>query len=100
MMRFQVQLTEEQVRALDLRAAKRGTSRAALVREAVDAYVLKTPALDQAELMRRSLRAIGRGASGFSDVAERHDFYLAQAANDDYERTAREFDETESKRDD
>jgi Ribbon-helix-helix protein, copG family len=42
-MRTQVYFTEEQRRALDARAAREGKTLAAVVREAVDAYIAQEP---------------------------------------------------------
>ncbi len=74
MVRTIIQLRESQAIALDRAARRRGVSKAALIREALDAHLAKQggdAALD------RALRAAGSGASGVSDLAERHDDYLA-----------------------
>ncbi|HDL86409.1 MAG TPA: ribbon-helix-helix protein, CopG family [Candidatus Acetothermia bacterium] len=68
MHRTQVQLDEEQMRALRAEAARSGVSVAALIREAVDVY------LSRSESVRtRALAVAGRFASGQHDVAEQHD---------------------------
>lgn len=48
-----------------------------VVREAIDAYVVDN-ASSQTELVQRALAAAGRFRSGASDVAQRHDDYLAE----------------------
>lgn len=79
MLRVQVQLTEEQLRALRVQAAREHVSVSELVRRAVDARreAATVPAAD--ELKRRALEAAGRFASGTCDVSQRHDEYLSDA---------------------
>lgn len=60
-------------------ARERGLSIAQLVREAVDGM---PPQINRAERNRRALAAVGRHASGLSDVSERHDDHLAEAFAD------------------
>lgn len=78
MVRTIVQLTEEQAARLDRAARRRGVSKAAVVREALDSVL--APEEGGAEL-ERALRAAGSGASGVADLAERHDDYLAELAS-------------------
>ncbi|MEW5990804.1 MAG: hypothetical protein AB1736_05585 [Chloroflexota bacterium] len=73
MKRMQVQFTDEQARALQERAS--GTRRpiAAVVRDAVEAWI----ATDQRHMRHaRAVAAIGGFHSGLGDLAERHDDYL------------------------
>jgi Arc/MetJ-type ribon-helix-helix transcriptional regulator len=77
MIRTQVQLTEEQSRQLKLVAAERGVSMAEVIRQAIDRE------LGQDERDARWERAIeavrrSRFRSGKSNIAERHDEYLAE----------------------
>jgi Arc/MetJ-type ribon-helix-helix transcriptional regulator len=70
-----IQLQEAQSVALEHAARRRGVSKAAVIREALDALLARDGgdgALD------RALRAAGSGASGVGDLAERHDDYLAE----------------------
>jgi predicted DNA-binding protein len=77
MERTQISLTSKQFERLRRASAERGVSMAHLVREAVDAYVVeRSPS--RAELAQRALAGAGRFRSGASDVAERHDDYLAE----------------------
>jgi hypothetical protein len=73
MKRVQVQLTETQISQLQERAEATARPVAALVREAVDAWVA-------ADLRRsrvdRALAAIGGFHSGLGDLADNHDRYL------------------------
>lgn len=75
MVRTIIQLPEDQAVALQRAPRRRGVSKAAVVREPLDALLTREsgdPALD------RALRASGSGASGVPDLAERHDDYLAE----------------------
>lgn len=78
MVRTIVQLTEEQASRLDRAARRRGVSKAAVVRDALDAELAREGG--DAEL-DRALHAAGSGASGVRDLAERHDDYLAEIAS-------------------
>ena len=75
MVRTIVQLPEEQAAALAREARRRGTSKAAVVREALKS-LLAHEGGDTA--VEKALAAAGSGASGLSDLAERHDDYLAE----------------------
>ena len=77
MIRTQIQLTEEQARALKSLAAERRTSVAELIRQGVDELLLKAVGVDAAEKRRRAMVAAGRFHSGQQDIAARHDDYLA-----------------------
>ncbi len=75
MVRTIIQLQEDQAADLARAARRRGISKAAVVREALDALLAREGgdrALDGA------MRAAGSGASGVRDLAERHDDYLAE----------------------
>lgn len=75
MIRTQIQLTDEQVRALRRVAAQRGVSMAAVIRELVE-QGLRTPA---AARSTRARAAIGRFGSGESTVSREHDRELERA---------------------
>jgi Arc/MetJ-type ribon-helix-helix transcriptional regulator len=77
MVRTIVQLPDEQAAALERAARRRGVSRAAVVREALD-LLLGEEASSDDKALRRALAAAGSFASGVPDLAERHDEYLAQ----------------------
>jgi hypothetical protein len=77
MVRTIVQLHDEQAAALERAARRRGVSRAAVVREALD-RLLSPEAVDDAQALRRALAAAGSFASGVPDLAERHDEYLTE----------------------
>lgn len=77
MVRTIVQLPEAQAAALERAARRRGVSRAAVVREALD-RLLRPEMSDEDATLRRALAAAGSFASGVPDLAERHDDYLAE----------------------
>jgi hypothetical protein len=73
MVRTIIQLPENQAAALAQEARRRGVSKAAIVREALTSLL----AGDDASV-EKALGAAGSGASGVSDLAERHDAYLTE----------------------
>lgn len=75
MVRTQMQLTEEQARALKEIAAERGVSMAELVRESVERTIGEA---EQKEKWRKALAITGRYRSGLSDVSTEHDKYFAE----------------------
>lgn len=79
MIRTQVQLTEEQVRALRNLASARQVSVAELIRQSVDALIRSLREIDTEERRKRAIAAAGRFHSGVSDISAKHDEYLAEA---------------------
>lgn len=75
MHRTQIQLDDDQWRAVTRVAAERGVSAAQVIRDAVDRQL---PG-DRAERRARAVAAVGAFRSGRADVAERHDDHLADA---------------------
>ncbi len=75
MVRTIIQLPEDQAAALEREARRRGTSKAAIVREALTSLLAQGGGDTAVE---RALAAAGSGASGVGDLAERHDDYLAE----------------------
>lgn len=77
MERTQISLSTNQARELRRLARKRGTSMAALIRDAVD----RTYGLDDSEPGRweRALASVGGFRSGRSDTSQRHDELLPDA---------------------
>lgn len=76
MIRTQVQLTDEQARALKAAAVARGVSVAEIIRQAVDQHVV---ASGTEARRRRAVAAIGGFRSGRGDVSADHDTHLADA---------------------
>ncbi len=79
LIRTQIQLTEEQARALKARARDEERSMADLVRESVSEYLARRPARDRSDLLGRARALTGQFHSGFPDVAEDHDRHLDEA---------------------
>jgi len=79
MIRTQVQLTEEQARALKEIAHRENTSIAELTRRAIDQWLEATSSVSVTERRRRARTVVGRFRSGRSDISERHDDYLTEA---------------------
>jgi hypothetical protein len=79
MQRTQIQLTAEQMRTLKEVASREGVSLAAVIRSAVDQFGARQAVATRADRQRRALAAVGRFASGRSDVSKRHDRHLAEA---------------------
>ena len=79
MIRTQIQLTEEQSRALKLLAAQLGKSVAELIRQSVDTFIRSNGTVDIAERRRRALAVADRFRSGLSDLSTEHDRYFVEA---------------------
>jgi len=76
--RTQIQLTEEQARALKILAATRRGSVAELIRQSVDSLIQSSGGIDMAERRRRAIAAAGRFHSGQPDISTEHDRYLTE----------------------
>lgn len=80
MVRTQIQLTEDQHRRLKRWAARLGISMAEAVRRCVAEQLAREDrAAHGSDRVQEATDVIGRYASGRSDVAARHDDYLADA---------------------
>ena len=79
MTRTQIQLTDEQLVLLKKISARKGISVAELVRRGVDIVLSQETVSDLSEPRKKALAAAGKFRSGKSDVAEKHDKYLAEA---------------------
>ena len=81
MERKQIQLTRRQAAAVRRVAARRKTSDAAIVREAVDLW-LRTQGHsgDADERWQRALRVVGAFRSGVKDISREHDREFAEAS--------------------
>ena len=86
MKRIQIRLTEAQYFKLENLSASRNTSMAKLIRQAVDAFLNTSLAIDHDERKRRAIAAAGQFHSGLGDLATDHDRYLngAYAHDDDH----------------
>jgi Ribbon-helix-helix protein, copG family len=79
MVRTQIQLTEEQAKALKRIAQSRHLSVAELVRKAVDSMIKSSTAVNVEERRKRALEIVGKFGSGKRDISKKHDLYLADA---------------------
>ena len=79
MVRTQIQLTEEQVKALKKIALSRHLSIAELIRQAVDTVIRTTIVVDVEERRKRAIDIVGRFSSGKRDISRKHDTYLVEA---------------------
>ena len=79
MVRTQVQLTEEQIKALRRLSAKLGISLADVVRQSVDLYLANRQTNDRSEQIERALKVAGRFSSGDAGGSTEHDAHLAEA---------------------
>lgn len=82
MVRTQVQLTEEQMKALRQVSSATGQSIADLVRQGVDRLLAAQSGINREERIQRAMRVAGKFKSGSSDVSSQHDRYLTEAYND------------------
>lgn len=78
LIRTQIQLNGEQLKALKKRAEARHVSLAELVRQAVDAFIRTGAVSDPEERRKRAVAAAGRFRSGVSDLSSAHDKYFAK----------------------
>ena len=79
MVRTQIQLTEEQAKAVKRLATVQGVSIAEVIRRAVDQVILSSPKADLQQRQERALEIVGKFGSGKRDVSKKHDTYLAEA---------------------
>ena len=79
MVRTQIQITAEQAKAIKRIALARHVSVAELIRRAVDIMVKSSPVADPEEKLKRAIDVVGKFRSGKSEIARRHDKYLADA---------------------
>jgi predicted Ser/Thr protein kinase len=79
MVRTQIQLTEDQAKALKKIAESRHLSVAEVIRKAVDAVIKSSSVIDMEERHKRGLAVVGKFGSGKRDVSKKHDLYLTEA---------------------
>ena len=79
MVRTQIQLTEDQAKALKRIAQSRHLSVAELIRKAVDTVIKSSSVIDVEERHERALEIVGKFGSGKRDVSKKHDLYLTEA---------------------
>jgi hypothetical protein len=81
MVRTQIQLTEDQAKALKKIAQSRHLSVAELIRKAVDTVIKSSTVVDAEERHKRAMEIVGKFSSGKRDVSKKHDFYLTEVYN-------------------
>lgn len=79
MVRTQIQLTEDQAKALKKIAQSRHLSVAELIRKAVDTVIKSSTVMNVEERHKRALEIVGKFGSGKRDVSKKHDLYLTGA---------------------
>lgn len=79
MVRTQIQLTEEQVKALKKIALSRHLSIAEIIRQAVDIVIRTNTMVDIEERRKRAIDIVGRFSSGKRHISRKHDTYLVEA---------------------
>ncbi len=80
MVRTQIQLTDEQALLLKEMSHESNESIAAIIRKALDQYLLKQQPNRRA-LYRQALAAVGKHRAGIHDVSIEHDRYLEKEFN-------------------
>jgi hypothetical protein len=78
MVRTQIQLTEDQAKALKKIAQSRRLSVAELVRKAVDTVIKSNTGVNTEERHKRAMEIVGKFCSGKRDVSKKHDLYLTE----------------------
>jgi len=78
MVKTQVQLTEEQAKALKKIAMQKKIPMAEVIRQGIDFYLRSSGTISQEEKRQRAIKVIGQFHSGLTDLSEKHDEYLAE----------------------
>lgn len=79
MIRTQIQLTEEQARALREVASGEGVSMAEVVRRGIEEMLRERCLPSRSDTRRRALAVVGRFRSGRPDLGQEHDRELSEA---------------------
>jgi len=78
MVRTQIQLTEEQVKAVKRIAVSRHLSVAEIIRRALDTMIRSSAVADPEERYKRAMEVVGKFSSGRRDISKKHDKYLSE----------------------
>jgi len=81
MVRTQIQLTEDQAKALKKIAQSRHLSVAELIRKAVDTVIKANTVVNAEERHKRAIEIVGKFSSGKRGVSKKHDLYLTKIYN-------------------
>jgi len=79
MVRTQIQLTEEQVKAVKTVSKEHGISTAEVIRRAIDLLLRSGVYVEEGEKRMRALNIVGRFCSGRHDISKNPDAHLADA---------------------
>jgi hypothetical protein len=79
---MQIQFTDQQARAIRQAAQRREVSQSELVRLSVDSFLGARPGPDRTALRARARALVGAFAGAETDIALRHDDYLADSIAD------------------
>jgi hypothetical protein len=79
MVRTQIQLTEQQSKAIKAMAKAQGISTAEVIRRAISVLLESSILIDENEKRARAVRIVGRFRSGRHDISKNHDAYLSEA---------------------
>jgi len=79
MTRTQVQLTDEELKALRQLSIATSKSIAELIRNAIDRHLTANRTVGVEDRAERAIRVAGRFSSGSQDGSTNHDRYLAEA---------------------
>jgi peptide/nickel transport system permease protein len=79
MVRTQIQLTEEQARAVRKMARAEGVSVAEVIRRAIGKIMRAEKSIDEEERHKRALEIAGKFRSGKRNISRKHDVYLEEA---------------------
>ena len=77
MVRTQIQLTEDQAKALKRISMSRHLSVAELIRRAVDTIIKSSTVVDVEERHKKAIEIVGKFSSGKRDISGKHDHYLS-----------------------
>jgi hypothetical protein len=79
MVRTQIQLTEDQAKALKKIAQSRHLSVAEIIRKAVDTVIKSSSVIDIEERQKKAMEIVGKFGSGKRDISKKHDLHLTEA---------------------
>ncbi|MEA3359153.1 MAG: ribbon-helix-helix protein, CopG family [Thermodesulfobacteriota bacterium] len=82
MIRTQIQIKDDQIEWLRIKARERGVSVSQLIREGITLFRADQERFPENK-KKKALAAIGRFSSNISDISERHDDYLVEAFSDE-----------------
>ena len=79
MVRTQIQLTEQQAKAVKTMSKVHGISTAEVIRRAINLLLESSYVVEEGEKRARTLKTVGRFRSGRQDISKNHDTYLTRS---------------------